>query len=122
MLVRYQTDYIIRLIEQLSGLIRGAVERLGMKEAGASQQLAGQAIGLALGMDPELASSLSAQSLAAMFSIGSPDDRITELVLQAIELEATVLDDRGDATTARLRHEQAAALRSLLESKTQPTT
>ncbi len=119
--LRYQTDYILRLIEQLSGLIHGAVERLGAKEVEEPVELAGQAIGLVLDMDPCVASRLSPQSLLSLVRISNLDNRIIEMVGQAIELEAAALEGQ-DTTTAEFRHEQAKALRSLLDEETAPTT
>jgi hypothetical protein len=111
----------LRLIEQLGGLIRQALEKLGIKDAEEPRQLAGQAIGLALAMDPTLASGLSPQSLVSLFKLSSLDDRVIELVLQAIEVEATALESRDDVIAAGFRHEQANAVRLLLEAKTQTT-
>lgn len=68
----FQTDYVLRLIEQLSGLVRGAMEKVGAKDTEDPREIAGEAIGLAL-------------------------------------------DHWGDAATARLRRDQADAVRSLLE-------
>jgi len=115
--LRYQTDYLLRLIEELSGLIRQALEKLGVKDAGAPSELAGQAIGLALDMDPHLAAGLSPESLVSLLRLGDLDDRVVALVQQAIEVEATALEDRGDAVAAGFRREQAGAIRSLLEAK-----
>jgi len=52
----YQSDYVLRLIEQITGLIRRAMEKMGLGDAEEPCELAGQAIGLALGLDPALAS------------------------------------------------------------------
>ena len=113
----YETDYILRLIEQLSGLVRGALERLGLKEAGERTEIAGQAIGLALGIDPDLAARLSPQSLASMLRLGSLDDRVVELVAQAIEIEAGELQRDGEPDVAEIRGRQAGAVRSLLRER-----
>ncbi len=117
----YQTDYVLRLIEQLSAMVRLALERLGAKDPEAHCRLAGQAIGTALTMDPDLASSLAPQSLASLLKLGDLDDRVVELVAQAIEVEATALENRGDVVLSEFRHEQANAVRSLLRGKTQTT-
>ena len=118
--MRYQTDYILRLIEQLGGMMREALERLGMKDAEEPCELAGEAIGLALGMDPILAAGLAPQSLVSMLRLGNLDDRVVTLVQEAIEIEATALDSRGDKIAAAFRREQADALRSLLRGEALP--
>jgi len=115
--LQYQTDYILRLIEQLGGLIRGALEKLGVKDAEEPCELAGKAIGLALGMDPVLAAGLAPHSLVAMLRLGSLDDRVLTLVQEAIEVEAATLESRGDVIAAGLRREQADAVRSLLSGE-----
>lgn len=113
--MRFQSDYVMRLIEQLSGLVRGAMEKVGAKDAEEPREVAGEAIGLALDMDPILAASLSPQSLASMLRLTGLDDRVIALVQQTIEVEALALEHWGDTATARLRHDQADAVRSLLE-------
>ena len=113
----YETDYILRLIEQLSSLVRGALERLGLKKAEAGTEIAGRAIGLALGIDPDLAARLSPQSLASLLRLGDLDDRVLELVVQAIDIEAGELQSRGETDAAETRRRQAGAVRSLLRER-----
>ncbi|MFH0915077.1 MAG: hypothetical protein V1912_01345 [bacterium] len=110
----YQSDYVLRLIEQMGGLIRRSMEKLGMRDAEEPCEIAGEAIGLALDMDPTLASRLSPQSLAALLELGNLDEHVIELVVQAIELDAEGLQSRGETTAAGVRHEQANAVRSRL--------
>jgi hypothetical protein len=105
---------VLRLIEQMSGLMRRALEKLHVVDAEEPYEVAGRAIGLALGMDPILASRLSPQSLVSLLKLGNLDDRVIELVAQAIELEAGALQTGGNATAAKVRREQASAVRSLL--------
>jgi hypothetical protein len=111
--LRLETDYVLRLIEELAAAIRAALEKAGLKDAEEPDDLAGQAIGLALSMDPALASSLSPQSLVALLTLGDVDDRVVALVLQAIEIEAAALQHRGHLSAAQFRREQAAAIRPL---------
>ena len=118
--VRYQTDYVLRLIEELGAMVRVALERLGLKQPEEPGDLAATAIGLALSLDPTFASGLSPQSLRSLFELGEVDDRVVSLVKQAIEVEASSLERQGDMETARFRHEQARALQSLLEASPEP--
>jgi hypothetical protein len=110
-----QQDYVLRLIEQLGAMIRQALARLRDKGPEARPELAGQAIGLALAMDPATASNLTPESLAALLQLGEVDARVLALLQQALDIEATAYDDRGDVATAMLRRDQAEAIRSLLE-------
>jgi len=110
----YQSDEVLRLIEQMGALVRRALERMqgGEEEPYA---LANQAIGLALGTDPELVSDLSPQGLASMLEISNIDDRVLVLLADALEVESEVCQIGGRLIEARLRAEQAAAVRRLLD-------
>jgi hypothetical protein len=109
-----QSDYVLRLIEQIGGVVRQSMEKLHVVDGEKPHDIAGQAIGLALGMDPALASRLSPRSLVSLLKLGSLDDRVIELVAQAIELEAGALQTGDKAIAAQVRREQASAVRSLL--------
>lgn len=112
--MQYQSDYVMRLIEQMGGLVRRAMEKMRTGGAEEPYELAGQAIGLALDMDPSVASRLSPQSMASLLELGNHDDRVIELVAQAIELEAEVLQSAGEMIAAEVRRDQARAVRSLI--------
>jgi hypothetical protein len=115
--VQYETDYIMRLVEQLGSVIRKTVERLGLRaEEEEPVTLASEAIGLALDMDPETASELAPNSLVSLLELRGLDRRVVELVHQAIEIEAVALEDRGEVVAAMFRREQAEAVRSFLDS------
>jgi transposase len=115
-LVRHENDYILRLIEELSGLVRAALDRLSLADPSESHELGAQAIGLALSLDPELASGLTPRSLSTLLRLGTTDERLLALVQQALEIEAATLERSGDAAAAGFRRGQAEAVRSLLES------
>ena len=110
----FQADYVLRLIEQLSAMIRGAKQRLGVAKPAESEEVAGQAIGLVLGMDPLVASRLSPPTLAAMLELGDVHPDVLPLLAEAIELDATALEVAGQVAEAETRRAQAAAVRSLL--------
>lgn len=113
--MQYQSDYILRLIEQMGSLIRRAMERLGAAHDDETYDLTSQAVGLALDMDPDLAMRLSPQSLRSLLEIDLPDERVLGLVVQALELQADTLDMSGEMNGARVRREQAAAVREILD-------
>ncbi len=116
----YQADYVLRLIEQLSGLVRGVKQRLGTAKPAESEEVAGGAIGLVLGMDPHLASRLSPETLAAMLGLADVDQQVLPLLAEAIELDAHVLEAGGRPAEAEARHAQAAAVRSLAGATSPP--
>ena len=109
----YQADYVLRLIEQLSLLVRGAKQRLGVGKPAESEEVAGDAIGLVLGMDPRVASRLSPETLAAMLRLSDVNQDVLPLLAEAIELEAQALEAGGRLAEAQTRRAQAAAVRSL---------
>lgn len=113
----YQTDYVMRLIEQLGSLLRRTLEGLGAKETEEPIEVAGQAIGLALGMDPDLASRLSPQSLRTLLELGNLDHELVRLVAQAVEVEVGALGAVGDEATVALRQGQAGILRAFLAER-----
>jgi len=112
-----QQDYIIRLIEQLGALIRQTLGKSRSHEREKRPELAGEAIGLALSMDPAVAADLTPASLVALLTLGDVDSRVMALLQQALNIEATDLEDHGDLTTAMLRRDQCEAIRALLDSR-----
>jgi hypothetical protein len=114
--LRQENDYILRLIEQIAAMIRAAVSKQGDKGSKEGPELAGQALGLALSMDPSVASNLTPASLTSLLQLGEVDARVMTLLQQALDIEATVCDDHGDLTTAMLRRDQAEAIRSLIKT------
>ena len=83
----YQADYVMRLIEQLSGFIRGAKERLGVGKPAELEEVAGEAISLVLGIDPLVASRLSPQTLTAMLELGDVNPEVLPLLAEAIDVD-----------------------------------
>jgi hypothetical protein len=112
--VPYQADYVLRLIEQLSGFIRGAKERLGVGKPAEPEEVAGEAISLVLGMDPFVASRLTPQTLATMLQLGDVNRDVLPLLAEAIELDVQALEAGGRTAEAETRRAQAAAVRSLM--------
>jgi len=115
--VQYQSDYMLRLIEQMGGLILKATEMLRTGGAKESYELADQAIGLALDLTPSVASRLSPQGLVSLLELSSLDDRVIGLIAQAIELEADALLSNGELVAASVRKEQASAVRTILDPR-----
>lgn len=113
--MQYQSDYVLRLIEQMGSLIRRALDRLGAAGADEPFELAEQVIGLALDMDPELVSRLSPESLQSLLELQTFDDRVLELMAQALEIEAETFEGSVELMEASLRRAQARAVRSLLD-------
>ena len=113
--VQYQSDYVLRLIEQMGGLIRRAMERFRVGSDEEPYEMAGQALSLALEMDPRTIERLAPQSLVALLEMTSLDDRVIVMVAEAIELQAEVLERQGELVGAGVRRQQAEAVRTLLD-------
>jgi hypothetical protein len=112
-----QQDYILRLIEQIAAMLRAAVSRQGNKGSEERPEVAGEALGLALSMDPSMAANLTPASLTALLQLGEVDSRVLALLQQALDIEALAYDDRGDYATAMLRRDQTEAIRSILDKE-----
>lgn len=113
--MRYQADFVLRLIEQMGQMLRAAMEKLAFGHSDEAYELAQEAIGRALSFDPDLVERLSPASLVSLMGMDTIDDRVTALVCEALEIEAQALEATGDILEAGLRREQAGALRDLLE-------
>lgn len=111
--MQYQSDYVLRLIEQMGSLLRRALSKVGVGPDEESYDMLSQAVGLALDMDPELAARLSPQSLVALLGINNVDDRVLALVAESLDAQAGMLEAQGELQLATLKREQADAVRSL---------
>ena len=72
---------------------RTALARLRNRGSEERPELVGQAIGLALSMDPVMASNLTPASLTALLQLGEVDNRVMALLQQALDIEATAYGD-----------------------------
>lgn len=111
----YQSDYVLRMIEQIGSLIRRALESMRLGGAEESYELAEQAIGLAVDLDPQVAARLAPASLASLLELNNLDDRVIELVAEALDIQALALEGGGELIEASLRRDQAVAVRTLLD-------
>lgn len=115
--MQYQSDYVLRLIEQMGSLIRRAMERLGVGESEQTYDLTTEAIGLALDIDPGVAGRLSPATLVSLLELNNADDRVISLVAEALDLEATALESAGEVLEAGIRRDQAAAVRGMRDPR-----
>lgn len=114
--MQYQSDYILRIIEQMGAALREAFARFS-RGAQPEEPLAltEAAIGLVVDMDPKLFLRFSPQSMVSFIEISGLDDRVVSKLIEALELEADILDTEGNILEAGVRREQAAALRSAMD-------
>lgn len=113
--MQYQSDYVVRLIEQLGGLVRRALEMARLGSDSEPYELADEAVGLALDIEPEISARLSPATLASLLDMRNLDDRVVQLVADALTLQADVLERSGELVDAKVRKDQADAVRHLLD-------
>ncbi len=113
--MQYQSDYVLRLVEQMGGLIRRALVMLREGDEETPYQLSEEAIALALDIDPGLATRLSPQGLVSLIELNNLDDRVIGLVAEALTVQAEALDNAGEIIGARVRREQAQSVLALLD-------
>lgn len=113
--MQYQSDYVMRLIEQMGGLVRRALVMLREGSDEEPYELAEQALALALDMDPELVVRLSPQSMASLLELNNLDERVIQLVGEALEVQADALELGGELVAAGIRREQSGAVLRLLD-------
>ena len=110
--MQYQSDYILRIIEQAGAAIREAFQRFREgAESDEALELTEKAIGFVVDMDPKMFLRFSPQSMVAFLEISGFDSRLVTKLADALELQADILETRGSLVEARVRREQAAALR-----------
>jgi hypothetical protein len=114
--VQYQSDYILRIVEQMGAALREAFARFSTgAEPEEPLELTESAIGMVVDMDPRLFLRFSPQSMVSFVTISGLDDRVVGKLVEALELEADILDTEGNIVEARVRREQARALAESIE-------
>ncbi len=111
----YESDYVLRLVEQMAGLVRRALHALSIGSEESTYELAEEAIGLALDLDPDVVNRLAPQSLSALLELQNHDDRVLRLVAEALTAQADALEQAGEFFDAGLRREQAKAVLKMLD-------
>ena len=114
MTFHYETDPVLQLIEQMGVLVRQASDLLQVGGE-ATYALAQQAIGLAMELEPETIGKLSPASFMHLLEMHSFDGRVVELIAEALDVQAEALDGVGEIIDAKVRREQSAAVRSMLD-------
>ncbi|MEA5075706.1 MAG: hypothetical protein VB139_05090 [Coriobacteriia bacterium] len=110
----YQTDWLLRQIEQMGDVLRRLVAALRENHPEEAVSLAGDAIGELLDTDPGLMDAVSAEGLVTLLSAGGALDTFRAHML------AELLVARADAFSMQDRPAEASAdrsrARSLLEA------
>lgn len=113
--MRYPLDDNRHLVEQLDGLVEQARDRFRSHgDAVGSLELSSQAIEMATALDASMFLSLDPPSMVSFLEMSNSDDRVIEIVADALESQAEVADGSGLFVEAGGRREQADAVRELL--------
>lgn len=70
----YETDYILRIIQQMGAILRRLIEESRGEAPGEVYETSREALQLLLGVPPALADSLTAEGLVALLSTGGTFD------------------------------------------------
>ena len=106
----YESDYILRMIAQLGGLLRRVVTELRTDPAEALR-LAEEAVRTSAGTGASLIDALSAEGLVAYLSAGGELDVARAAVLaHALGARAAALEAGGDAVRAEAQRGKMTAL------------
>lgn len=110
----YQTDWLLRQIEQMGDVLRRLVAALRERRPEEVVSLAGDAIGQLLDTDPVLIDALSAEGLVTLLSAGGALDTFrAHMLAELLIARADALLMQGDAAGAAADRSRA---RSLLEA------
>lgn len=113
--MQYRSDYVLRLVEQMGGLIRRAIALLNVGSGEVAYELSEEALSLVFDVDPDALSRLSSQTMISLLELEGADSRVVELVADALAVQADVLDRTGALFDAAARREQSVAVRSMLD-------
>lgn len=112
--MQYQSDYIMRLIEQMGDLVRQALQTLRLGDSEASYDMAQQVIGMAVDLDPSIVARIAPQGLVALLEMNNLDDRVIEHLAEAFQLQAEALESMGELVEADVRRQQSRAVLGLI--------
>lgn len=111
----WKTDYDLRLAEQTATLVRAASERVREGDDDGSLAITNEIVELVVDMAAVHFLRLSPQSMVSFVEIAGTDARVVGNLAEAVEMQADVLEGVGAIIEARVRREQAAALRDSLD-------
>lgn len=110
-----QQDYILRIIALAGAAIRRALEQFQLGHASEALEYTDEAIGRVLETDPELVFRLTPEGLSVYLGIGPLlDDRRLQLLAEALETRARILESMERSEESELDARRAAAVRMLI--------
>lgn len=104
----FQSDYILRMIEQMGVMLRRILDRLAEQRPEEALGLTDEAVGLALDVDPDTALQLTGDGLLMLMGGGGePDPKQALLLGEVLSLRARANTDLGRVDAARMEAERA---------------
>jgi len=114
--VEYQSDYVLRVVEQMSAALRVATRRFA---EGAPPEESIEAtncvLGLVVNIPADVFVRMSPQTMVSLLEMSGPDDRVLAKVAEALLLQADVFQAEGSFIEAGARQEQAAAVLQFID-------
>jgi hypothetical protein len=112
----FQSDYILRMIEQMGEMLRRIIDRLAEQRPEEALELTDEAVGLALDVDPDTALQLTGDGLLMLMGGGGePDPKQALLLGEVLALRAQARWDMGQTGQALQEAERA---RTILQAAT----
>ena len=113
----FQSDYILRVIEQLGALVRRMLSALREARPEETLELSDEALGLALDLDPGVALALTGEGLLTFMGAASEVDPTQALMVgEVLAARAHAFDLLGDNERFVAESERAAiVLRAVFE-------
>lgn len=105
----FENDYIMRMILQLSRVLRRSLIKEYPSPESEIQDIEGK-VAEALDLDPRLMFKLEPESLVSLLQLGNVDPVLAVYAVRSIYYESDLLEDKGDLEKAELRRAQADAI------------
>jgi hypothetical protein len=106
----------MRIIEQMGSALRRATRRFAEgAPAAESIDATNDAIAIAVDVPPELFLRMSPQSMVSLLEISNADDRLIEMLAEALLFQADVYETEALLIEAGVRREQAAAMLEFID-------
>ena len=110
----FQSDYILRMIEQMGQMLRRILDRLAEQRPEEALELTDEAVGMALDVDPDTALQLTGDGLLMLMGAGGePDPKQALLLGEVLALRAQARADLGQVAQAT---QEAGRARVILEA------
>jgi hypothetical protein len=105
----FLNDYLMRMIMQFVVALQRALRDHNLSAAEKADSLE-QAVGDAVGIDPQMLFSMDPDSMVSLLQLGDFDENLGGYVVRSMYFEADILEEAGYTQSADLRRSQADAI------------